>query len=63
MAGTGPVAGQPPWLLGFLLSSRGASLIQRLGLDHLGPVGRQREEETWSFRWRSPKLRGRQSLS
>lgn len=55
---TGPVAGQPTWLLGFLLSTRGTSLPLRLGLDHLGPWGSKREEEPWGFSWRSPKLLG-----
>ena len=57
-ASIGLVAGPPPWLLGFLLSSRGVRLILRLSLDHLGPGGRQREEEPWPFSWRSPKLLG-----
>lgn len=34
---TNPVASQPTWLLGFLLSSRGTTLTLRFGLDHLRP--------------------------
>lgn len=39
MLATNPVAGQPAWLLGFLLSSRETCLILRLGLDRLETLG------------------------
>lgn len=52
-----PVASQPIWLLGFLLSFREISLTLRFGLDHLG----LREKELWSFSWRSPNLLGEES--